>query len=127
MSLSISWKAPYGFSNDLSFMTDEDWRVYEQRRKEREADAVNRGHGGTEGEERESAAKDIGRRVMTQEDRDKVIGHALDHIAYQWAKGLPVRHDRREWTEEELQLYNETYDREYQKRKAQPHAKGRLS
>ena len=24
------------FANDLSFMTDEDWLVYEQRRKERE-------------------------------------------------------------------------------------------
>ncbi len=47
---------------------------------------------------------------MTQEDKDKVIGHALDHIAYKWAKGLPVRHDRRDWTPEEVALYNETYD-----------------
>lgn len=48
---------------------------------------------------------------MTLEERNKVIGHAQDHVAYRWAKGLPVRHDRREWTAEEIALYNETYDK----------------
>ena len=46
---------------------------------------------------------------MTPEDRAKVIGHAKDHVAYRWAPGLPVRHDRRDWTEEEKQLYKETF------------------
>jgi hypothetical protein len=48
---------------------------------------------------------------MTADDAAKVIGHAQDHVAYRWARGLPVRHDRREWTLEETALYNETYDR----------------
>lgn len=47
---------------------------------------------------------------MTEEDRKKVIGHALDHVAYKWARGLPVRHDRRDWTPEEIELYNKTFD-----------------
>ena len=29
---------------------------------------------------------------MTQADREKVISHAHDHIAYGWTKGLPLRH-----------------------------------
>ena len=51
---------------------------------------------------------------MTKEKREQVIGHALDHIAYHWAPGLPVRHDRRDWTEEEMELYDETYDKAYE-------------
>jgi hypothetical protein len=47
---------------------------------------------------------------MTQKDREKVIGHALDHVAYRWTKGLPIRHDRREWTAEERELYNASYN-----------------
>jgi len=43
--------------------------------------------------------------------RAQVIGHALDHAAYGWAKGLPVRNDRRDWTLEEIELYNKTYDK----------------
>lgn len=46
---------------------------------------------------------------MTDSDRDQVIGHAKDHVAYGWScSGPPVRHDRRGWTEEELALYRET-------------------
>ena len=48
---------------------------------------------------------------MTEEERNKVIGHALDHRAYRWARGLPVRHDRRAWTDEETQLYDETFEK----------------
>ena len=49
---------------------------------------------------------------MTDAERQKVIGHAQDHVAYGWAMtGLPVRHDRRPWTEEEHALYEETYRR----------------
>ncbi len=55
---------------------------------------------------------------MTPAEEQKVIGHALDHVAYRWARGLPVRHDRREWTEEEVALYNETYDKARKEQKA---------
>ena len=48
---------------------------------------------------------------MNDADKKKVIGHALDHVAYKWSRGLPVRHDRREWTQEEVTLYNETFDK----------------
>ena len=54
--------------------------------------------------------------TMTNKDREKVIGHALDHASYGWAgSGLPVRHDRREWTEEESSLYRETYKKAIKK------------
>lgn len=46
---------------------------------------------------------------MTDKDREKVMGHALDHVAYGWAPGLPVRHDRRKWTRAETRLYYNTY------------------
>lgn len=46
---------------------------------------------------------------MTAAAREKVISHARDHVAYRWTSGLPVRHDRRAWTPEEVALYNETY------------------
>lgn len=46
---------------------------------------------------------------MTEADRKQIIGYALDHVDYQWAPCLPVRHDGREWTEEEVALYNKTY------------------
>jgi hypothetical protein len=59
--------------------------------------------------------------MMTDADKQKVIGHALDHIAYKWAKRLPVRHDRREWTEEEVSLYNVTYDKALASRKDKGH------
>ena len=49
---------------------------------------------------------------MTQAEREKVIRHAQDHVAYGWAMtGLPVRHDRKPWSEEEHTLYEETYRR----------------
>jgi hypothetical protein len=38
------------------------------------------------------------------------MGHALDHVAYNWAKCLPSRHDGRNWTKEERELYDKTYD-----------------
>lgn len=59
---------------------------------------------------------------MTEEDRQKVIGHALDHVAYGWAKGLPVRHDRRDWTQEEIDLYNVTYDEGVKRRRERERA-----
>jgi len=49
---------------------------------------------------------------MSPEDRAKVIGHALDHVAYRWEPCLPVRHDRRGWTAEEKKLYAETFRQE---------------
>lgn len=49
---------------------------------------------------------------MSPEDRAQVIGHAMDHVAYRWAPCLPVRHDRRAWTDEEQQLYIETFRQE---------------
>ena len=63
---------------------------------------------------------------MTEKDRIKVIGHAMDHVAYMWARGLPVRHDRRDWTQEETELYNETYDRENKLAWERRHASGRF-
>ena len=48
---------------------------------------------------------------MTDEDKAKVMGHALDHVAYKWARGLPVRHDGREWTAEEVEYYNMAFDK----------------
>lgn len=40
---------------------------------------------------------------MTLEDRNKVIGHAQDHVAYRWSKGLHARHDMpyKGWHEED--------------------------
>lgn len=55
------------------------------------------------------AAYDVVEAPMTDKDRDKVVGHALDHIAYGWAPGLPVRHDLRRWTRDETRLYYKTY------------------
>jgi hypothetical protein len=47
---------------------------------------------------------------MTPEDEAKVKRHAADHVAYGWAPGLPVRHDRRAWSPEEESLYEATYN-----------------
>lgn len=46
---------------------------------------------------------------MTKDAFEKVVGHALDHRAYGWCPGLPVRHDGRPWTEDERAVYNEVY------------------
>jgi len=48
--------------------------------------------------------------MLTETQKQKVIGHALDHVAYGWSPCLPVRHDRKQWTQEEIDLYNETYE-----------------
>jgi len=42
---------------------------------------------------------------------EQAVGHARNHRAYKWAKGLPVRHDRTDWTKEEIAAYEAEYNR----------------
>ena len=53
---------------------------------------------------------------MTPQDIAKVKGYAMDHVAYRWGRGLPVRYERRKWTKEEIDLYNKTFDELSKKR-----------
>jgi len=47
---------------------------------------------------------------MNDERRRYITDRALDHAGYRWAK-VPGSHVGPAWTEEELTLYNEVYDK----------------